>query len=205
MHPDHLRIGAVLLAAGGSSRLGQPKQLLTLGGESLLHRAARTALDSGSDTVVVVLGAQAERMRQEVFDLPVEVVVNTEWETGMASSVRAGLQALLSAATPPDIALFLLCDQPHLTTGVLEAIVQAHISSEKPAVVSVYDSGATGTPCLFAASLFPDLLALQGEQGAKRLIARLPEDQIGYVPFPAGERDIDTPEDWKSLTQRIEK
>jgi molybdenum cofactor cytidylyltransferase len=203
MLSGNLRIGTVLLAAGGSSRLGQPKQLLSWEGESLLRRAAKTARASGSSSVVVVLGSQANRMQQEIEDLPVERVINSSWETGMASSVRTGVQALLMAPAPPDAAIFLLCDQPHLTPAILHALMEIHGRTEKPAVVSQYASGSTGVPCLFAASLFPELLTLTGEQGAKRLVARLPDDQVAYVPFPKGDCDIDTPEDWQRTLSNV--
>ncbi|MGC4047194.1 MAG: nucleotidyltransferase family protein [Armatimonas sp.] len=203
MRSGSLAVGAVLLAAGQSSRFGQPKQLLMLGGESLLRRAAKIALEAGCNPVAVVLGSEAERMWQEVADLPVEIVVNLHWESGMASSVRAGLQGLLASHAPPGSTFLLICDQPYLTADVLRTLAKTRAFKDKSAAVSVYESGVMGPPCLFSAELFPNLLSMKGEQGAKRMIARLSLDEVACVPFPAGEWDIDTLEDWERLTEEI--
>src|SRR3954453_7322887 len=106
-------VGAVILAAGSSSRMGRPKQILRFGAESLLRRATRAAVDAGCSPVVVVTGANAEQSRGELERLPVEEVLNTRWETGMASSIRCGIERLLSVDADTEAAVLMLCDQPH--------------------------------------------------------------------------------------------
>lgn len=187
--------GVVILAAGGSTRLGRPKQLLQFRGRSLLRQAAETALGAGASAVVVVLGAQAERLQEELTGLPVTIAINSEWEEGMASSLRAGIGALRASAVEATIVM--LCDQPLVTAETLRGLVAAQSSGGQAAVVSLYATGAPGPPCLFVRALFPDLLALRGAQGAKQLIARLPEAAVTRVPFTDGTWDIDTEADWE--------
>lgn len=199
MHTDSSRIGVVILAAGASTRLGQPKQLLRFQGETLLRRSARVALALGMGPVIVVLGAGAEGFTAELADLPLTTVVNTKWEEGMASSLRTGIGALTEFV---DAAIVMLCDQPLVTKETLGALVDAYQQQTCSAVASVHASGALGPPCLFDCSLFPDLLALQGQQGAKQIFSRLPAESIAHVPFPDGTYDIDTAEDWERMQQR---
>lgn len=190
----------MILAAGASTRLGggRLKQLLPFRGRSLLRHAAEVALAAGASPVVVVLGAQAERLRGELAGLPVEVVVNTGWEEGMASSLRAGLAALVAAAPDTGAVLLMLCDQPLVTPEALQALVAAHRASGKPAIASEYASGGPlGPPCLFARPLFADLLALSGAQGAKQLLSRLSPDATLRVSLPEADQDIDTAADWE--------
>jgi molybdenum cofactor cytidylyltransferase len=120
-------VGIILLAAGGSSRLGTPKQLLPLDGDTLLGRAARAALATRADRVVVVLGAHADACLATLTGLAVEIVVNTAWAEGQASSLRAGLAQLLSAGPVPDAAIVMLCDQPWTSFGLLDALIDRYI------------------------------------------------------------------------------
>jgi len=189
--------GVVILAAGASTRLGRPKQLLQFRGRSLLRRAAETALDSGASAVVVVLGAQAERLQEELTGLPVTIAINPEWEEGMASSLRAGIGALTTSAA--EAAVVMLCDQPLVTAETLRGLFTAQATGGQRAVVSVYADGAPGPPCLFVRALFPELLALRGALGAKQLIARLPEAAVARTPFVGGSCDIDTEADWEQF------
>ena len=109
--PGKMRVGALILAAGSSSRMGRPKQTLQFQGESLIRRAALAALGAGCHPVVVVTGANAELIRSQLDGLDVCEVLNTLWETGMASSIRVGFKGLVGADT--DAAVVMLCDQPH--------------------------------------------------------------------------------------------
>lgn len=191
-------VGLVILAAGASTRLGQPKQLLPYGEGTLLRHIATVAVDSGCAPVIVVLGASAELLRAELNDLPVHPVINPDWEEGMASSLRTGIAAL--EPSQASAALILLCDQPLVTAELLQDMVRTATDTKCAAVVCKYDEKeAVGPPCLFDRSLFPDLLALRGAQGAKQLLARLPGDSIALVPFPGGRYDIDTKDDWNRL------
>jgi molybdenum cofactor cytidylyltransferase len=190
-----MRVGGVILAAGSSSRMGSPKQTLRYRGESLLRRAALAALGAGCSPVVVVTGAHAELSRRELDGLDVREVFNPLWETGMASSVRAGVEGLIN--TDAAAAVLLLCDQPHVTAEVISGLVVAHVTEGKPVVASAY-GGSFGVPALFARSLFAELSQLEGAAGAKQVIKRHAAE-AHFLPFPGGEVDVDTPEDFSRL------
>lgn len=190
-----MSIAAIVLAAGASTRMGSPKQLLPRGGRSLLRRAAETALRSVCEPVYVVLGARAELVRREVQDLPVRVIENPRWAEGMGTSVRAGVEAAVMEA--PEGLVLLLCDQPLITAEMVDALVAAYRQSRPPIVAAAYN-GTLGVPALFSAAVFPELLALPPAEGARRLIAARRAEVVG-VPLPAGAVDVDTPEDYQRL------
>jgi molybdenum cofactor cytidylyltransferase len=190
-------VGAVILAAGSSSRMGSPKQTLQYGGESLLRRAALAALGAGCRPVVVVTGANAELSRRELDGLDVREVFNTLWETGMASSVRAGVEGLVRADADSDAAVLMLCDQPRVTAEVISALVAAHRATPSPVVASEY-GGSFGVPALFGRALFAELVRLEGAAGAKHVIKRHAAE-AHFIPFRGGEVDVDTPDDFSRL------
>ncbi len=191
-------VAAILLAAGASSRMGEPKQLLLFEGQTLLRRAVDAALASSCQQVVVVLGANAERVREEVSELPVEVVFNERWSEGMGSSVRAGLESLAVANDEGLGAVVLLpCDQPHLSCDVLNGLIEAHHASGKSIIVSGYND-IWGVPMLFARELWPELRELNGKRGAQS-VARRHAKNVECVPFPGGAFDLDTREDYARL------
>lgn len=182
-----MKTPAVILAAGASRRLGQPKQLIEIQGEGLLHRTARLALQS-FDPVLVVLGAEAERMKQALEDLPVQCVHNLDWEEGMASSLRVAVSALPLEARA---VLFLVCDQPALDQELLERIAQLHQEHPDRRVASCY-AGVRGIPALLPCQDFDAVLQLRGDRGARGF---LKGEDVLEVPFPGGELDLDVPED----------
>lgn len=186
-------VGAVILAAGSSSRLGTPKQLLRFRGRSLLGNATLAALDASCAPVIVVTGAHAELVRREVDGLAARVVWNPLWESGLASSIRAGIAALLEADPSTGAAVLLLCDQPRVTPAVVAALVSAHRTTGSPVIASAYGDSA-GAPALFSRELFAELCGLEGAEGAKQVIARH-APRARFLPFPGGEMDVDTPGD----------
>ncbi len=189
--------GILILAAGQSARLGSPKQLLDFEGMSLIKRVVGTALDSSIGNVAVVLGANAEKIRNEL-DMPdLCLIENSDWEEGMASSVRAGVKAMTALDPDTDGLMILVCDQPHLEPSVLQQLLHVQRESGLPAAASVYD-GRTGTPAVFHRSFFPKLLELRGDTGARKLIT-LYGDQVALVDFEKGKIDIDTKEDYEKL------
>ena len=196
-------VGAIILAAGASTRLGEPKQLVRFEGQSLLRRATDAALASKCQTVVVVLGADASRTEKELHSLPVIVVHNERWSEGMSTSVRIGLEALeANHGTNDDnrvldAAVLMPCDQPHLSPEVLNRLMEAHHETGQPIVVSGY-SNTWGVPMLFARSLWPELHELNGSRGAKSVAVRHAE-QVECVPFPGGAFDVDTRDDLERL------
>ena len=192
-------VGAVVLAAGSSSRMGSPKQVLQYGGESLLRRAALAALGAGCRPVVVVTGANVELSRRELEGLDVREVLNSMWQSGMASSVRAGVESLLSADAEVDAAVLLLCDQPHVNAEVISGLVAAHRANGSLVVASTY-GGGFGVPALFGRALFGELARLEGAAGAKQVIKRHAAE-AHFLPFAGGEVDVDTPDDFSRLIE----
>ncbi|MDR3669725.1 MAG: nucleotidyltransferase family protein [Holophaga sp.] len=185
--PSTPAIPAVILAAGASRRLGRPKQLVELEGESLLRRTVRAAL-AGCAPVLVVVGARGEDMAAHLEGLPVTLVRNEAWEEGMASSLRAGIRALPAGA---EAVLFLVCDQPAVDGALVRRLLQ--VRREHPeAVVACGYAGARGTPSIFPAHCFAQLLELRGDRGARGLLAGA---GVEVVPFPEGDADVDYPED----------
>lgn len=193
------RIGIVILAAGASTRMGNaatPKQLLVYEGKTLIRRAAETALASVCRPVVVVLGANAVAVGAEL-ELPVIVTRNSEWETGMGSSIRAGLEAVLAADTGVDAIVVLLCDQPFVTAELIDTLIERRRETGKTIVATEYGE-ARGVPALFARELFAELRGLSGHEGARQII-RKHADYTVVVPFAGGAIDIDTRDDYIAL------
>ncbi|WP_044233502.1 nucleotidyltransferase family protein [Haliscomenobacter hydrossis] len=196
-HAAYPSTGIVILAAGASTRMGQPKQLLQVGEESLLQRAVRIALSTPYRPVVVVLGANREQIEPSLQGLEVLRVYNPDWATGMGGSIATGLAHLLQQAPALQQVLILVGDQPLLDSAHLLTLVNATNNGTCPMVVSRY-ANTTGVPALFDQSLFADLLALHGAQGAKSVIQKH-VDQAAIVDFAAGALDIDTPEEWATF------
>ena len=180
----------VILAAGDSRRLGSPKQLVQFHGETLLRHTAREACGAAAADVVVVLGFEAARMRGELRGLRARTAENALWREGIASSIRAGVAALDPAA---EGVLICVCDQPHISSAHVDALLAAAEAAPGRAVASMY-GGAPGVPAFFPRALFDDLTALRGDAGAKRVLASQHEKLI-TVPWPAGAVDIDNAED----------
>ncbi|HMS82178.1 MAG TPA: nucleotidyltransferase family protein [Nitrospira sp.] len=189
----------IILAAGASTRMGRPKQLLTYGGQALMRHAAEIALASVCRPILVVLGAHADQLRCQIDDLPVQQIINNQWAEGIGASIRTGLHALEQCnreGTTKTVVL-MLCDQPFVTTALIDDLVRASRTTGKGIVASEY-GGTVGVPALFRREYFPELATLSGDSGAKRIIAAHPGDVVG-VPFSQGLTDIDTPEDYSHL------
>lgn len=186
------KLGAMLLAAGGSSRLGQPKQLLKLEGETLIRRAARSLADSVYFPVVVVVGAEADLTATELADLPVYHSVNEAWSEGMGSSIRSGLGTLLELEPALDGVLIALCDQPQITAGMLNTFARK-FSENGVALIAASYSGVEGVPALFSKSLFGDLLELKGDTGARQIIRD--RENVCTIELPEAATDVDTASD----------
>jgi molybdenum cofactor cytidylyltransferase len=190
----------IILAAGASTRLGRPKQLLPWQGGTLLQHAVKTALTVTTQPVVVT-GANGEHLAAALDPGQVKLVFNPNWQQGIASSIRCGLQALLNRTPQPDQVIFMVCDQPFVTPALLLDLINEHQKSHKPIVASAY-AGTLGIPALFDKSLFPQLFDLQGDTGARRLIQRNSED-VAAVVFEEGMYDIDTVMDYEELVNRL--
>jgi len=190
---------AIVLAAGASTRLGQPKQLLKLSGESLLHRSVRLAAEADCSPIFVVLGFESERMQQELRDLDVESVINSDWQSGMGSSLRSGIAAALTRKIPaPQRVLLLLCDQIKLSSEILSQLLLTSEKSSGHIIASRY-AQRLGVPAIFPRRFYADLLQVQGDQGARTVIQHHTSHLVA-VDFPDGAIDIDTVLDLKHLT-----
>lgn len=200
-HNHHtLHCAIVILAAGQSSRLGEAKQLLPYKGKSLLVQAVDTAVATGLRPVVVVLGARNETMKQELTDKEVVIVLNEQWEEGMGSSLRCGLQKAQQVAPETEGVIFMVCDQPYVSPDLLLLLIKTSAATLKLIVASSYGE-QSGTPAFFSNKLFPALLEIKGDTGARKLIKQYAEE-VSTIPFPEGSIDIDTPSDYQTLLKQ---
>lgn len=198
-HPSEC-VAIILLAAGSSSRMGQPKQLLEIEGEPLLLKSTKLAIASIADKVIVVLGANEQTHRKTIEPLPVEIINNTAWQSGMGSSLKEGLQKLLHTTPQLNAVLVMVCDQPLLTAEHLNKLIQTFKTSKCQIVASHY-SGDRGVPALFEKSLFEELLNLEDNSGAKKIIQQHKE-VVHTIAFPEGIIDLDTPDDYQNFITR---
>lgn len=197
-----LNISILILAAGSSSRMGKPKQLLKVSGEPLILRTLRIGLASAVKRICIVLGHQAKEIKAVLNDQSVEVVVNQQWEKGMGNSLKYGLGKILQSRPETSAVLTLVCDQPLITTHHLNELLHQYISSRKPIITSGY-TDVQGVPAIFDRSIFPELLSIDDHQGAKQVIEKITE-RVATVPFTGGEIDLDTPEDYDAFVNSTE-
>jgi molybdenum cofactor cytidylyltransferase len=194
MKLNFMSIGIVVLAAGSSSRMKQSKQLLPINQETLLHRAARAALDSGADHIAVVLGANPNAHQKIIKSLPVHIVLNKTWETGMGSSIKEGLQYLISLYNIEAVGI-MVCDQPKVNGTHLLSLIDKFKASDKSIVASYYND-LPGVPAIFGRHHFNEILQLTDHEGAKGIILKNHAKTV-LVNFPEGSIDLDTPEDYE--------
>lgn len=188
-----MKYSTIILAAGTSSRLGTPKQLLQFNGDSLLNNAIKAAKQANATETVVVLGAAAEVLKDEIKDKDVTVLLNTQFTEGMASSIRCGLQYLKDKT---DHILLMVCDQPHVNAAHISTLIKKQQVTGAKIVASFY-ADRKGVPALFDKTIFPELLALHGDTGAKHIIEKYADAAV--VPFSEGAVDIDTEEAYRDL------
>ncbi len=193
-----MTVAAIVLAAGASRRLGQPKQLLRLGGETLLERALRLALEAGAEPVLVVLGAHFADICASVSFNKAVPVFNERWAQGISTSIHAGLRALDACAPQASAVLVMSCDQPRLAAVHLHALIGDFEAHAGPAIVASSYAGIHGVPAVFPRSVFAQLCALRGDKGARTLLAHPPCPVIPLA-FGGGEVDIDLPADLAHL------
>jgi molybdenum cofactor cytidylyltransferase len=190
----HEPVAGIILAAGGSKRFGQSKQLLDWKGQPFVRAVAKTALEAGLSPVVVVTGANAEQVEQAVRDLNVIITKNEQWESGQGSSIKTGIQTVQRVGG----AVFLLTDQPQVTTSILRALVEKHAEGLYPVIAPmVIDQRAN--PVLFDRTTFPDLVTLEGDVGGRAIFHK---HRVEYLPWHDDRLllDVDTPEMYRRLT-----
>ena len=209
-------IAGIILAAGIAKRFGQPKQLLDWRGEPFVRVVAKTALEAGLSPVIVVTGAYADQVASAIDDLPVQIAFNKDWETGQASSIRAGLTSIIFPPQKSLVlgeddpqgrvgaggAIFLLADQPQITPTILHALMEEHASTLAPIIAPmVLDQRAN--PVLFDRDAFPDLMNLKGDVGGRGIFSK---HKVTYLPWhdDALLLDVDTPEHYQRLKDLLE-
>ncbi len=187
-------IAMILLAAGGSARMGTAKQLLIYRNQTFLRHAAEQAIATGCSPVIVVLGSQAPRMKAELLDLKVQTIENPIWQRGIGTSIRAGLSQL-----PADTQAVILglCDQPLLGADGLRLLLDAYRDTGRPIIAARY-ADTVGVPAFFTRRFFPALAALPDDAGAKQLLQTHAADVLP-VPLDPAATDIDSPEDFHRL------
>jgi molybdenum cofactor cytidylyltransferase len=191
INQENKNIAVIILAAGSSARLGRPKQLLELDGNTLLQKSIIAALNV-SKNVIVVLGANEQLIRPTISGFPIEIVLNENFAAGMSSSIRTGMSVLENINC--EAVLLMLCDQPFVDALLLERMISVFEKSELPIVAAEYE-GKVGVPAIFDISFFQTLKILEGQKGAKVLIINNLE-KVERVVFEKGKIDIDTEEDW---------
>lgn len=181
---------AIVLAAGASTRFGSPKQLVRIGGRPLLHTAVTRASEVTGSALIVVLGSGAAELGALLKHSPGSIVINQDWREGLASSIRAGIARLpLTCAG----ALLLLADQAAVSADDLKRLAGTWRKQPQYIAAALY-SGAVGVPAIFPRSLFPELMQLRGDAGARALLRRNAA-RLVRVPMPSAAVDVDTPED----------
>ncbi|RWY47986.1 nucleotidyltransferase family protein [Mucilaginibacter gilvus] len=189
--------GIIVLAAGKSERLGQPKQNLIFRGKTLLQRAIDVALDSDCRPIIIVLGANVDQIIIQP-NKKITILQNPGWPEGMASSIRLAVSEMIEQRV--DSTIMMLCDQPFVDAELLTAMAKKQKDTGQPIIACAY-KGAVGVPVLFAKSLYPELLLLQGREGARKILQNHP-GHIAPIPFENGGIDIDTMEDYEGLIGR---
>jgi len=193
-----METGLLILAAGNSSRLGEPKQLLKFNGKTLLRNVVEEA-KKVSESIIVVTGSGHTDIVEEIKDLEVKIVENIKWNQGMGSSINIGMIQLLNEFPEVQNVIVSVCDQPFIIASVFSDLIQIQKDSLKGIVASKY-SDTLGTPVLFTEKYFQELSSLSGKEGAKKMILKF-KDDVAEIKFEKGAIDIDTQSDYQKLIQ----
>lgn len=197
--PDAPAVAGIVLAAGSSTRMGRNKMLLEVGGRPLARRAVEAAVEAGLAPVLVVLGHEADRVREAIAGLDCLPVLNPDHALGVRVSLQAGVRALPEGV---DAAVVLLADMPFVTARMIRAVAERYGAGGAPLVVSQYGD-VNAPPTLYGRSLFPELLAMSGE-GCGKQVVRRHKDEAAVVAWPEEAlADVDVPEDYARIGAQI--
>lgn len=197
------KIGIILLAAGASRRMGTPKQLLEIGKETLIERAIRITKQVDNSQTVVVLGANADKIKPIIKeDKSTNVIINEDWQKGMGTTLQAGIRFLLKKTPALEAVIASVCDQPYLNEIILGQLIIEFKKREGEIIAAAY-ANIKGVPALFSKTLFPKLLTLNEDEGARKIIKNY-TGKVLTIDFPKGEIDLDTPESYQQFL-KIEK
>lgn len=190
-------IGILILAAGASTRMGTPKQLLRYQERSLLRHTIEVAIASVCRPIVVVLGANAQLIKPDISQLSIQIVENLQWTEGMSSSIQVGIQELKTSYPEIEAVIVTLCDQPFISTEIINRLAFAYHSTNQPIIACEY-AETLGVPALFSDRLFSELITLKNGEGAKKIIKKHSQE-VFSISFPEGAMDIDTPQEYAEL------
>lgn len=188
----------IILAAGASSRMGIPKQLLLVDGKTLIKRICDTAMDTPCHPIVTVLGANRNLIRKETERMPITVIDNPQWENGMSSSIKMGLAGAYMTEKAIEAAIFLTVDMPYVNAELINKMIEKAESDEKIEIVACKYDNQMGIPVLFKRGLFTDLLELTGDEGAKKVVMKN-KDKTAFLDFPEGKLDLDTIDEYRNF------
>ncbi len=195
------RVAAIILAAGESSRFGRPKQLIRLDGKPLIRRVVDEAHDANCRPIIVVAGNSKDEIRGELRATNATIIENQNWEDGIGTSIRAGIRHLIGTEAGIEAVVLLVCDQPFVNSQTIRGLIALYAETKKPIVASRY-AKTIGVPALFDRLCFSELVALDGDSGAKTIISSNPA-RVAELMFPDGAIDIDTIEDWERLDRSL--
>ncbi len=188
----------IILAAGASSRMGAPKQLLLVDGKTLIKRICETAMDTPCHPIVTVLGANRNLIRKETDRMPITIIDNPQWENGMSSSIKMGLAGAYMTEKAIEAAIFLTVDMPYVNAELINKMIEKAESDEKVEIVACKYDSQMGIPVLFKRTLFTDLLELTGDEGAKKVVMKN-KDKTAFIDFPEGKLDLDTIDEYRNF------
>lgn len=199
---ENIKIGVIILAAGSSSRLGYPKQLVKFKGKFLLQHSIDLAEAIGFNTKILVLGSKAEKIRKEIDPKKFKVVINEHWEEGMGTSISKGISEAVEKEKQLEHILIMLSDQPLISKDKIEELIKVQLNSHKQATFSEY-TGDIGVPAIFSHELFSELIKLNGVQGAKKLLYNK-DIRFQTIRIENGKFDVDTKTDVEILNNMEE-
>ena len=196
---NHPQVPLILLAAGESKRMGMPKQLLTYRGSSLIRHAVTMAVTSQCNPIIVVLGANSDRISPEISNLPVHITYNIQWQQGMSASIATGIKTILEMKTNFDAVVVALADQPFITAQAYNRLIERYSAKHPLAIASKY-SNTIGVPALFDRTLVPELSHMNHQGGAKQILNQSSDSNLN-LDLPEAAIDIDTITDYQKLLE----
>ena len=194
------KVGIIILAAGGSIKLGDPKQLVMYQGKTLFRRSVESALRSGPEAVIAVLGSRADELLEEASGFSIVIEQNDNWKIGISSSIKVGLTKLIELRPKIDAAVIMLSDQPFVDERTIGSLIENYKVNRKPIVCSEYN-GVLGVPALFDRVMFEQLMDLEGDAGARVIIRQYSREKIITISAPEAAFDVDSPEDLEKLNR----
>lgn len=193
-----MKVSIIILAAGASTRMGAPKQLLLIDGKTLIKRINEIALDTSCYPIVTVLGANRALIRHELDKMPLTIIDNPQWEKGMSSSIKMGLAGAYMTQKEIDAVIFLTVDMPFVNVKLINEMIQKAIENPDSDIIACKYDNQIGIPVLFKRNLLADLLELEGDEGAKKIVLKN-KDKTLFVEFPEGKYDLDTIEEYRNF------